>query len=505
MGPVWQGRLNEKTGDRILRYCAGRDVKPLPMADAVLIPYDIRNTEAHTIMLFRQEILEQKEIRKILLALEKLKNLFEKGRFQLDPQKEDVHMNVESFLLEECGPSTGMKIHSGRSRNDQAACDIRMFLRDKILYTASGLVQMVSALIDLAPQHRETVMPGFSHARHATISTFAHLLVSYAQTLVRDLERFQFSYKIINRNPLGAAAGFGTSWPLDRELTTELLGFDRVQDNSIDCVGSRWEAEAQLAESFCFMMNHLSVLCQDFIFLSTTEAGMIKLPDSHVTGSSIMPQKRNPDVLEVTRAKAGLAHSTLAALLGIGKANISGYNRDFQYGKYLIMDLVAECEDSPRILAEMLPQLTVNKEVMADFAQKDFLNAVDYADHLSMKNGIPFRQAYKIVARAVKLSEDEEKITHNSINQALQEAGIGKSLDAADCDALNDPGGIVALKKHTGGPAPEAVDRTISGIKERIDEHAGWIKQHGERLQEAIRVVDKTRREILHNLKKTSQ
>lgn len=239
MDLVWGRRLSEKPEELSVLYSSGRDVRPLPMADELLIPFDIWNTTAHNIMLHKQGIISRDEIRAVLLALQRVRELYESGQFKLDPQKEDVHMNIESFITEQCDQDIGRKIHTGRSRNDQVICDMRMFLREKALQITDSLIQLVGTLLDVARQHLDTVMPGFTHYQHATISTFGHLLVSYAQALERDLERFEFAYSIINRNPLGAAAGYGTSWNIDRELTTRLLCFDEVQENSIDCGKSK--------------------------------------------------------------------------------------------------------------------------------------------------------------------------------------------------------------------------------------------------------------------------
>jgi len=485
MAPVWGRRLEGKPEELSILYCAGRDVKVVPMADEVLIPFDIWNTEAHNIMLHRQGIISRDELRAILSALFQVRELHEGGQFKLDPQKEDVHMNIESFIIEQCDQDIGRKVHTGRSRNDQIVCDMRMYLREKALQIADSLIQLVETTLNVAGDHLETVMPGFTHYQHATISTFAHLLVSYAQALERDLERFRFAYSVVNRNPLGAAAGYGTSWPIDRELTTRLLGFDEVQENSIDCVSSRWEAEAQLASAVCFMMNHLSVICQDFVFMTTSEADMLKLHDSFVLGSSIMPQKRNPGPLEVTRAKTAMAHGTLQALFGIAKASLSGYNRDGQYTKYLIFDLISECELAPVVLREVIRTVQVNKEIMRKLATVGFLNAVDVADHITRQFHAPFRQSYHIVAEAVRLSDAEGEITLTALNTALKNAGIDRALDTGAFDQLKIPERNVKLKNHIGGPAPEAVSKTINAIAKRVGEHEEWFANTASKIQSA--------------------
>ena len=497
MGLVWGRRLESKPEELSVLYSSGRDVKALPMADELLIPFDIWNTEAHNIMLHRQGIVSRDELKVILSALLQIRKLHEGGHFKLDPQKEDVHMNIESFITEKCDPDIGRKVHTGRSRNDQIVCDMRMYLREKALQIADSLIQLVDTILTVAGDHLETVMPGFTHYQHATISTFGHLLVSYAQALERDLERLRFAYSIINRNPLGAAAGYGTSWQIDRDLTAGLLGFDEVQENSIDCVSSRWEAEAELASVICFMMNHLSIMCQDFVFMTTSEANMIRLHDGFVLGSSIMPQKRNPCPLEVTRAKAAIAHGMLQALLGIAKASLSGYNRDSQYTKYLIFDLISECELAPVILREVIRTMQVNKETMRKLAVTGFLNAVDVADHITRQFHVPFRQSYHIVAEAVRLSDAEGEITLPALNFALKNAGIEQTLDAEIFDQLSDPERNVKLKSHIGGPAPEAVAKTVNSIARKVEAHKEWLENAAGRIRKAREELEGIRKDVI--------
>jgi argininosuccinate lyase len=497
MGVVWGNRLGGKPEELSVMYSAGRDVKALPMADELLIPFDIWNTEAHDIMLYKQGILNRDEIKVILSALFHIRKIYDEGQFKLDPKKEDVHMNIESYITEHFDQEVGRRIHTGRSRNDQVVCDMKLYLREKALQITDSLIQLVDVLLKLAGEHLETVMPGFTHYQHATISTFGHLLVSYAQALERDLERFEFAYSIINRNPLGAAAGYGTSWSIDRELTTWLLGFDEVQENSVDCVSSRWEAEAELASAISFMMSHLSILCQDIIFMTTSEANMIRLDDKFVGGSSIMPQKRNPAPLEATRAKTAIAHGTMLAIFEIAKASLSGYNRDSQYTKYLIFDLVSECELAPVVIREVVKTMQVNKDVMKKLATVGFLNAVDVADYLTRQFKIPFRQSYHIVADAVKLSDAEGEITLSALNNALKDAGIEISIKIPDFNQLSVPEMNVKLKDHIGGPAPQSVLKAIDNINQKLGKHASWLESTNAKIQNARSEIANIREEII--------
>jgi argininosuccinate lyase len=496
MGPVWEKRLRGEIKEQVLRYCSGRDVNPLPAADEYLIPYDIWSTEAHNVMLYRQGLLSPGEVDSILRALAKLRRRYEDGRLLLDPVKEDVHMNLEAFISQECGEVVGMKVHTGRSRNDQVTCDVRMYLRDKILVTAERLITLIRALAKLAESHLNTFMPGYSHTRHATSTTFAHLLASYAYALERDVSRFQFAWSVINTNPLGSVAGFGTSWPLDRELTAVLLGFETVQQNTLDSITSRWEAEAQLASAYCFMMNHLAILCQDFIFLSTAEANMVHLTDAFVQGSSVMPHKRNPDPLEITRAKASLAQGTLTSLLGIAKGCSSGYNRDSQYTKYLIMDLVGECELAPVVLADIVSHLQVNRQAMERWAREDFLYAADFADHLARHRDLPFRKAYQIVAEAVRQSQKPGKLSLTELNRALRGNGVTSPLEKEVYEKLMQPAYSVNQRSHTGAPASEAVEASLKELEARVVGHAEWVERCHARLRDARQRITAARREL---------
>lgn len=497
MSVIWGHRLEDKPDELSIIYSSGRDVKALPMADEALTPYDLWNSEAHNIMLYKQGIISRAELRSILSATAKIRELLSEGKFNLDPQKEDVHMNVESFVTENFDQEAGRKMHTGRSRNDQVVCDMRMWLRDKALQIAEDLMKLVETLLKVSEEHLETVMPGFTHYQHATISTFGHLLVSYAQALERDIERLEFAFSIINRNPLGAAAGYGTSWPIDREFTTRLLGFDEILENSIDCVSSRWEAEAELASAICFMMSHLSIISQDFIFMSTAEANMVRLHDKFVLGSSIMPQKRNPCPLEVTRAKTAIAHGILQSILEISKASLSGYNRDGQFTKYLIMDLVSECELAPVIMSEIINTIQVNKERMRELSNIGFLNAVDVADYLTRHFSIPFRKSYYIVAEAVKLSDQEGKILHSALIQALNNAGLNVSISNEDFERLSVPELNVRLKDHIGGPAPDAVARTIDSLRKKLDKHKDWSMSRRKKLLDAWNELESIKKEVL--------
>jgi len=485
---VWGGRLSEKPEMLNVLYTAGRDVISVKAADEILIPYDIWVNRAHSIMLNKQGIISKIELSKILKALKQLENDYQSGNFKLDPEKEDVHINTEDYVSDKIGADIGGKIHTGRSRNDQSTTDVRLYIRDECLSFIAGLASLIETLITLAQKHLETVMTGFTHYQPATVTSFAHILTSYAQALTRDIVRFKEAYNVINQNPLGAAASYGTSWNIDREYTAELLAFDSVQENTVDCTTSRWESEAQLASAIVFMMNHLSIISQDLIFLSSPYLNVLKINDAYITGSSMMPQKRNPDFGEVTKAKASLSYGTLMSLMSIPKGLISGYNRDYQWTKFFVMDIIRECKDTPEIFKGVFSTIEINKKNAFKQAMVGFMNAVEIADYIAQKEGIAFRDCYKAVALAVKYSDAEGQLTPEALNKALKESGIKNIIYESDWNRLDNPLENILTKKHTGAPAPEAVKRNIKNIQNNIIDAKKWYKEKSEKIKSAYEI-----------------
>ena len=465
---IWGSHLKNKPNEQNVLFCAGRDVQGLPMADELLLPFDIWTNRAHCIMLQRQGLIPTESLGSILAGLSQLEKLVESGEFSLDPAKEDVHINVEAFVTETQGAEAGGRMHIGRSRNDQSACDMRLYLRSVGLSLFGSVKNLADALLVHAEKHAESVMPGFTHYQPAMITTWGHWLCAYVQGLCRDLERLAFALSQINRNPLGAAAAFGTSWHIDRQLTSELLAFAKVDSNTLDCIVSRWENESQLAHAGAMLMNHLSIVSQDLIFLSHPYSGLIRIDDAFVTGSSIMPQKKNPDFAEVIKSKASLAHGFLSSLLGIQKGGLSGYNRDTQVTKYLIMDLIRECEAAPVILQGVFESLHVNTEKMKEQCETGFMNSVDIADHLARTLNLPFRECYHLLARAVKLSEPDTKITTIALRKTLAEFGHPTEI-AEDLSELHDPRKLLELRQHQGSPSPRQTRLQIEELSAQLN------------------------------------
>ncbi len=482
---IWGGHLATSPDELMVRFCAGRDVTPLPMADAELLPFDLWTNRAHAIMLQRQGIVSAPLLAAMLAALESLEKDAAAGRFALDPALEDVHVNVERYVSLRAGAEVGGRLHTGRSRNDQVVCDMRLFLRGAVLELAEGVAALAATLLQQARGHAETVMPGFTHQQPAMITTWGHWLCAHAQALLRDLERCRLAFDLVNRSPLGAAAAFGTSWPIDRELTARLLAFDRPDGNTLDSMSARWEHEAQLAGTYAMVMNHLAVLCQDVMLLAHPYWGMLALPDAYVTGSSIMPQKRNLDLAEVLRGKTAWLTGMVSGLLAMPKGLMSGYNRDTQITKYAILDVARECQLAPIVLRGLLQGITVNGERMRARLDEGFIASADFADVLARTLGLPFRACYEVAAVAVRKSGSAGRISEAAARDALREAGHDPAAAASVLADLGDPLRIVAWRKHTGAPAPEAVRAQIQVLREELAAHTKFLPERKAAIEQA--------------------
>ncbi len=466
---VWGERLEAPPSDLNLRFCSGRDVAAIPMADELLIPYDIWTNLAHCTMLHSAGILSFREFSDLKRSLIDLGGKAQRGEYRLDPAKEDVHINLEHTITFELGVAAGKKLHTGRSRNDQIATDMRLALRDETLRLLRDLAELAKQTAGTAEGETETVMPGFTHYQPAMLTTAAHWLTNWSQGLLRDMEALLAVLRLMNRSPLGAAASFGTSWPIDREYTAELLGFDGVEENTLDCIASRGEFESRLAAAISILMNRFSTISQDLILLSSPYYGMVRIHDRFATGSSIMPQKKNPDFAELIRGKAALSHGITVALLGIQKGGMSGYNRDTQSGKYLIFDLLRECRDVPKILAGVIETLTFDRKEMLHKSRQGFMNSVDVADWLARKHSLPFRECYELLSLAVKYSESHGELTLEAMDRAIEETESNARIGREDVTFLNSPQAMLNDKSHTGAPSPTAVKKTIANQKVQLE------------------------------------
>lgn len=479
MKRLWGKRFEKEPAALAEIFTSGRDVRGTPPADERLIPYDLWGSRAHVVMLVRQEIIPRREARALIKGLKEIEKSWRMGDFRLSPSKEDVHSSVEAWLIKKYGIDVGGRLHTARSRNDQVVLDMRLYLRDCALDFIGELTSFVHVLLSQAQKYRDVILPGYTHHQPAQVTTLGHVWLSFAGAFLRDGRRFQDWYERFNQNPLGSMTGYSTSFPIDRNLTSRLLGFDGPCQNSLDPIQNRWEPEAEMAFDIAVTMNHLSTLAQTLIILGTGEFGMLRLDDAYCSGSSMMPQKRNPDPLEVIKAKAVVAQGLLNSLLSMGKANFLGYNRDTQWTKYLIMDLIDECFYGPRIMSEIVSSLQINKSQMAALSQKRFIAAPDLLERIIQEWGAPFRKAKVAVEKAVKYSEAEgfEHLSLSALKRALKEEGLNLKVDARVVQAAQEPRNIVSRRKAIGGTSPQALQKNTRFVSRQLQVMQKWIVQ----------------------------
>ena len=447
---LWGGRFKEPTDEFVKIFGASISF------DKILALYDIEGSQAHATMLSEIGVLTSNELKQISEGLNQIKLEISNDQFEWSIDLEDVHMNIEARLTKICGES-GKKLHTGRSRNDQVATDIRLYLRDQVRNITTEIERLLNALLDLAEQEKETIIPGFTHLQAAQPVSFGHHLLAYFEMFKRDRERLQESFKRINTMPLGSAALAGTSYPIDRERTAELLGFERISLNSIDAVSDR-DFAIEFTANASLIMMHLSRFSEELILWSSAQFEFISLPDSFCTGSSIMPQKKNPDVPELVRGKTGRVTGNLVSLLTLMKGQPLAYNKDNQEDKEPLFDSVETIYSCLRIFSDMVPKIVANKENMLNSAIKGYTTATDLADYLVNK-GLPFRDAHDVVGKAVaygiksnkdlsEFSLDELKAFNNSIEN-----------DVFDVISLE---GSVNARNHIGGTSLKQI---LSAIK----------------------------------------
>lgn len=445
---LWGAAFDQQPSEAVIAFAAGRDVAVMPMADTVLIPYDIWVNKAHAVMLAKSGIIPVGDAAKILSGLISLTKLSAGGQFVLDPAKEDVHTNIESWLTEKFGTEVAGKLHTARSRNDQVVTDMRLYLRDQALLYVKNAVGLTDTLLALADTYKNLPMPGFTHHQHAMITTLGHTLIGFASMIIRDIKRIEHWYELHNYSPLGNIVSYGTTFAIDKTMTAKLLGFDGPDHNSLDSITNRWEAEADLAFAVAVLMNHLSSIAETFILFSTPEFGMVTLSDAYSTGSSIMPQKKNPDPLEVIKGKAGFVQGQLMSLLSIGKSNFIGYHRDSQWTKYVVMDLVHECVPAPVVMSGVLSTMTVHADAMASWCHKGFIGATTVMEQLIQSKHIPMREA---------------KVT------------VEKMVKAGSADLDIDPMAAISVTKSYGGPGKNSMKKSLKALKKQLSVSKKWL------------------------------
>ncbi len=441
----WGGRFSEPTDAFVARFTASVDF------DRRMYRQDIQGSIAHATMLCKVGVLTEQERDDIIQGLTEIRTDIESGNFDWSVELEDVHMNIEAALTKKIG-ITGKKLHTGRSRNDQVATDIRLYLRDEIDQISAECTRLQQGLIDLAKAEADTIMPGFTHLQTAQPVTFGHHLLAWNAMLERDYARLQDCRKRINQVPLGAAALAGTTYPIDRHYTAELLGFDAPTENSLDSVSDR-DFAIEFTSAAALTMMHLSRFSEELVLWASAQFQFIDLPDRFCTGSSIMPQKKNPDVPELVRGKSGRVYGHLMSLLTLMKSQPLAYNKDNQEDKEPLFDAADTLRDSLRAFADMAPNLSANREQMREAAMRGFSTATDLADYVVGK-GIAFRDAHEIVGKAVAYGLETSKDLSEMSLAELQQFSDAIADDVFDVLTLE---GSVAARDHIGGTAPNQV------------------------------------------------
>ena len=430
--------------------------------DQRLAHYDILGSIAHVRMLAKVNVITKEESEQIIEGLEQIGSDINANKLQWSTALEDVHMNIETALTERVG-DVGKKLHTGRSRNDQIATDMRLYLRDEIDQIDEMINNVIKALLSVAEEHYDTIMPGFTHLQSAQPVTFGHHLTAWAEMLLRDKSRLSDCRKRVNVLPLGAAALAGTSYPIDREYTAELLGFDGVASNSLDAVSDR-DFVIEFSAAASLIMMHLSRFSEELIVWMSQANSFIDLGDAWCTGSSIMPQKKNPDIPELVRGKTGRVYGDLIALLTLMKAQPLAYNRDNQEDKESLFDAIDTVKQCLLAYAGLIPTITVNRENLYQAAAKGFATATDLADYLVV-NGLAFRDAHEVVGKTVQYAIQKNKTLAELKLTELQEFS---EVIKEDVFAILELEGSVAARNHIGGTAPTQVKAAIARIKKQI-------------------------------------
>ncbi|HFC6360268.1 TPA: argininosuccinate lyase [Neisseria lactamica] len=453
---TWSGRFNEPVSELVKQYTASIGF------DQRLAEWDIQGSLAHAQMLTRSGVLSENDLTDIRRGMAEILEEIRSGKIEWSPDLEDVHMNIERRLTDKIGDA-GKRLHTGRSRNDQVATDIRLWLRDQITVIRSLIQNLQTALLDLAEQNAETVMPGFTHLQVAQPVSFGHHMLAYVEMLGRDNERMADCRRRVNRMPLGAAALAGTTYPIRREITAELLGFEQICQNSLDAVSDR-DFAVEFTAAASLVMVHLSRLSEELILWMSPRFGFIDIADRFCTGSSIMPQKKNPDVPELVRGKSGRVIGHLIGLITLMKSQPLAYNKDNQEDKEPLFDTADTLIDTLRIYADMMRGVTVKPDNMRAAVMQGFATATDLADYL-VKKGMPFRDAHEVVAQAVRHADEAGVDLSELPLEVLQ--GFS-DLIADDVYSVLTPEGSLNARNHLGGTAPEQVRFQVKRWREML-------------------------------------
>ena len=454
--PMWAGRFEKEENELT------NEINSSIKIDKRLYKEDIRGSIAHATMLGECGIISKTNSKKIINGLREILSDIESGKLEIDLSKEDIHMFVEEELTNRIGDA-GKMVHTARSRNDQVAVDIKLFLKDEIINIKESLIKLIKELIKISKNNTITIMPVFTHMQDAQPSTIAHYLMAYTEMFRRDISRLNDTYKRLNVNPLGSCALAATSYDTDRMITTKLLEFDSPTLNSLDGVSDR-DYAIELLNDISIIMMHLSRFSEEIIIFSSNEFKFVELDDAFSTGSSIMPQKKNPDICELIRGKTGRVYGNLMNLLTVMKGLPLAYNKDMQEDKECLFDSIDTVKLCLKVIVPMLDSIKFNKEKMLEAAKKGFINATDLADYLA-KKGMPFRDAYKIVGKIVSYSIKNNKSLNDLTIEEYKSFSNEFDIDLYDSiDLVN----IVNSKNTIGGPAPDTVKKHIEIVEKEL-------------------------------------
>ena len=456
---LWGGRFEKATDKKV------DDFNSSIRFDQRLYKQDITGSIAHARMLGKQGIISLEDSELIIKTLSEILTDVENGKVEFEIDAEDIHMNVEKILIERIG-DTGKRLHTGRSRNDQVALDIRMYVKDEILEINKMLSELVETLLKLAKEHTKTIMPGYTHLQKAQPITFSHHVMAYVNMLLRDLDRLTGTYKRTNVMPLGSGALAGTTHPLDREAVAEELGFASVTMNSLDGVSDR-DFAIELTSNLSLIMMHLSRFSEELILWSSNEFRFVTMDDAFSTGSSIMPQKKNPDVAELIRGKTGRVYGSLMALLTVMKGIPLAYNKDMQEDKENLFDAIDTVKLCVPVFNGMVSTMKVNKDIMLQGAKGGFANATDVADYL-VKKGVPFREAHAIVGRMVLFAEKANKALDDLTLSEMKECSEYIEKDIYEAISMT---ACVEGRSLIGGPAESAVLKSVEVAESLLKEY----------------------------------
>ncbi|MGM9552395.1 MAG: argininosuccinate lyase [Clostridia bacterium] len=456
---LWGGRFEKATDKKV------DDFNSSIRFDQRLYKQDITGSIAHARMLGNRGIIPLEDSLLIIKTLGEILSDIENGKVEFEIDAEDIHMNVEKILIERIG-DVGKRLHTGRSRNDQVALDIRMYVKDEIEDISSKTVELVETLLSIAEEHTKTIMPGYTHLQKAQPITFAHHVMAYVNMLLRDLDRLSDTYRRTNVMPLGSGALAGTTHPLDREAVAKELNFASVTTNSLDGVSDR-DFAIELTSDLSILMMHLSRFSEELILWSSNEFKFVTMDDGYSTGSSIMPQKKNPDVAELIRGKTGRVYGSLIALLTVMKGIPLAYNKDMQEDKESLFDAIDTVKLCVPVFTGMVKTMRVNKETMLQGAKGGFSNATDVADYL-VKKGVPFREAHAIVGKMVLFSEKNNKALDDLTMDEMKECSEYIEEDIYTAISMT---ACVEGRSLTGGPAESAVSKSIEVAKQALNNY----------------------------------